>query len=378
MNTLHLSENIAYLRKKNKLTQEQLADFLGVTKASVSKWETGQSMPDISLLPKLAAYFDISIDNLIGYESTLSKEQIQKIYNDLCNAFSTEDFDTVMSKTHNIVKKYYSCYDLLQCIIYLWLNHYMLAEKTQQEKILSDANALCTHIINNCKNIGLCKDIIYTKASIDLLIGNTSQVIEELEDIYHPESLFIQGESILINAYIQSGELNKACDFTQINLYMHLLALVNESTQFIMINMDNLRLCEKTVSRIMNVICEYNLENINFNCVANFCYQSAAAFCYHDKKAEALAQLKKYAGLSVQFLKSNDNYIKEDDYFDRLNLWIEKTTLSGNTPRNKKIIYDSLLSSLNIPAFNILKDEPEFKTIRECIEQSSSCLLPDA
>ena len=51
MNALNLAENIIRLRHDKKITQEQLADFVGVTKASVSKWETKQSMPDILLLP---------------------------------------------------------------------------------------------------------------------------------------------------------------------------------------------------------------------------------------------------------------------------------------------------------------------------------------
>lgn len=57
MKTLNISENIIRLRHERKLTQEQLADFIGVTKASVSKWETGQSTPDITILPQLAAFF---------------------------------------------------------------------------------------------------------------------------------------------------------------------------------------------------------------------------------------------------------------------------------------------------------------------------------
>lgn len=60
MNALNLAENIIRLRHDKKITQEQLADFVGVTKASVSKWETKQSMPDILLLPQLAAFFDVT------------------------------------------------------------------------------------------------------------------------------------------------------------------------------------------------------------------------------------------------------------------------------------------------------------------------------
>ena len=60
MNALNLAENIIRLRHDKKITQEQLANFVGVTKASVSKWETKQSMPDILLLPQLAAFFDVT------------------------------------------------------------------------------------------------------------------------------------------------------------------------------------------------------------------------------------------------------------------------------------------------------------------------------
>ena len=76
MNHFNIAQNLVRLRHEKKITQEQLAYFLGVTKASVSKWETRQSLPDISLLPLLASFFDISVDELIGYHPQLSKEEI--------------------------------------------------------------------------------------------------------------------------------------------------------------------------------------------------------------------------------------------------------------------------------------------------------------
>lgn len=74
MYQLKIAENIVRLRHEKKITQERLAEFLGVTKASVSKWETGQSMPDILMLPQLATYFDVKVDELMGYVPQLSKE----------------------------------------------------------------------------------------------------------------------------------------------------------------------------------------------------------------------------------------------------------------------------------------------------------------
>ena len=57
MDRLKLSDNIIRLRHERKITQEELADFLGVTKASISKWENAQSTPDLMLLLQLSAFF---------------------------------------------------------------------------------------------------------------------------------------------------------------------------------------------------------------------------------------------------------------------------------------------------------------------------------
>lgn len=71
-----LGRKISELRKKEGLTQEQLANQLGVTFQAVSKWENGASCPDISILPELARIFAVSIDELFGKEDTKVKEEM--------------------------------------------------------------------------------------------------------------------------------------------------------------------------------------------------------------------------------------------------------------------------------------------------------------
>lgn len=66
MEKLKLQDTICFFRNQQGLTQEELAQKLGVTNQTVSKWESAQCCPDISLLPKLAAIFDKSIDELFG------------------------------------------------------------------------------------------------------------------------------------------------------------------------------------------------------------------------------------------------------------------------------------------------------------------------
>ncbi|MBR3997085.1 MAG: helix-turn-helix transcriptional regulator [Clostridia bacterium] len=66
MYTLKIGEIIRHRRRSDNMTQEELAEHLGITKAAVSKWETGESYPDITMLPPLAELFRITIDDLLG------------------------------------------------------------------------------------------------------------------------------------------------------------------------------------------------------------------------------------------------------------------------------------------------------------------------
>ena len=73
---MNLGEQILFLRKNRQITQEQLARELGVTNQAVSKWESGQCMPDIQLLPEIASFFKVSIDELMGVKAAESADDL--------------------------------------------------------------------------------------------------------------------------------------------------------------------------------------------------------------------------------------------------------------------------------------------------------------
>lgn len=74
--TIYLGENIKRLRQQNELTQETLAEFLGVTFQSVSNWERGESYPDITMLPAIAQFFKVTVDELLGVNKAENEEEI--------------------------------------------------------------------------------------------------------------------------------------------------------------------------------------------------------------------------------------------------------------------------------------------------------------
>ena len=64
MKDINISKIISDCRRRKGVTQDQLAEYIGVSKASVSKWEMGHSYPDITFLAPLATYFNMSIYEL--------------------------------------------------------------------------------------------------------------------------------------------------------------------------------------------------------------------------------------------------------------------------------------------------------------------------
>lgn len=77
--TLSISENIRKQRTSKMLTQEQLAETVGVSPQAVSRWEKGSSYPDITLLPVLADIFGITVDALLGADNIKRRKQVEKI-----------------------------------------------------------------------------------------------------------------------------------------------------------------------------------------------------------------------------------------------------------------------------------------------------------
>lgn len=77
---MELGKNIEKYRKERNLTQARLADMLGVSFQAVSKWENGNSMPDILLLPKLAAVLNVSCDILIGHYPAVFSSPYDELY----------------------------------------------------------------------------------------------------------------------------------------------------------------------------------------------------------------------------------------------------------------------------------------------------------
>ncbi|MBE6139340.1 MAG: helix-turn-helix transcriptional regulator [Firmicutes bacterium] len=78
MNQEKIGKFIASCRKKQKLTQEQLAEKLGITYKAVSKWETGKGLPDASIMMDLCSILEINVNDLLSGEKVVIEQYIDK------------------------------------------------------------------------------------------------------------------------------------------------------------------------------------------------------------------------------------------------------------------------------------------------------------
>lgn len=91
---IYFGENFKKLRKAKDLTQENLADFLGVTFQAISKWERGEAYPDITMLPAIASFFNSSVDDLLGVNQAINEEKLSDLiekYDNLSSARSRKE-----------------------------------------------------------------------------------------------------------------------------------------------------------------------------------------------------------------------------------------------------------------------------------------------
>ena len=139
MSELEIGKVIYKLRKDNRKTQEELASFLSVSTAAVSKWERGTTYPDITLLPKIAVYFDISMDELFNYNKDLSDDEVMKISKECELKFAELEWEEWVAYCKNYLKRYPNSCLLKFRIAYLFVKYDPIASITASDAKFSDA-----------------------------------------------------------------------------------------------------------------------------------------------------------------------------------------------------------------------------------------------
>jgi len=184
MSNLNIGNKVAEYRREKGATQEQLADYVGVSVAAVSKWETNQSYPDITLLPSIADFFEVSIDSLLDYTLADGAKKYKQICESIFEASSNSDYNTVLTITLDALKKYPNDFYLLETTASMMSNRAWTSETQQQDfkdaiKYYERALKIAETKGDKHKTLWIKKDIAYQYDNL----GDTDTAIKKLSEI---------------------------------------------------------------------------------------------------------------------------------------------------------------------------------------------------
>lgn len=147
--TIYFGENLKKLRKSKELTQETLADFLGVSFQAVSKWERSESYPDITMLPSIAAFFDVTVDSLLGIDLIKKEVKIKAYCDEYSRLWSEHKIGEVKELMKKATSEFPGNYDLLSkyfnaLIQAKYDDEYLISIKPEVDKIYDNIQNYCT------------------------------------------------------------------------------------------------------------------------------------------------------------------------------------------------------------------------------------------
>lgn len=391
---IKIGKVIQCLRKERNLTQEQLAKFIGVSTPAVSKWESGNSYPDIELLPLLADFFNVSIDKLLNYKIDLSEEKVMKIYKELESGFarieidlSTEepkeefrqDLESVKKLSNMYIEKYPKSYLLKLRICSLYQMYSYKFGKSELNDRVKETTNILEDIVRNTDDIQIKETALiilsnaycmledYEKAELYLnmihkSIGDTSV---NLAMIYLKQNRLEEAEILLQNKLF-SNIFNISMDCKGIiNVYKNQYKELKKKLENRNFNKNAI---EREMEYIKNKLLWYaNLsleikkmlsedKGAFFSMYVDY-MELSLIFLFFNMKEEAKKALYSLKEILEKYPIHESLDVSQMRFFDKVE---SKNLYTFN-------IYTNLLIVLNDDSYNELREEPIFKDVIEKI-----------
>ncbi|MCL2508315.1 MAG: helix-turn-helix domain-containing protein [Oscillospiraceae bacterium] len=194
-----LASNLKRLRQKRALTQEILAGFLGISFQAVSKWERGEGYPDITLLPRIAGFFGVTIDELLGMNDVRSGERLAGIHGQWEENNAQGKHDENIALMRESLKDYPD--DWLLMVQLVTSLEKCGAEPDRRQKNKAEAIALSEKIVRHCDGPAIKNAFLFNLCDSYHKNGDTEKAIEgarQLPIIYKTQEnalvMFLKGE----------------------------------------------------------------------------------------------------------------------------------------------------------------------------------------
>ncbi len=218
---LEIGANIRALRRKHHITQEQLADKLGVSYQSVSRWENDTCYPDMELLPALARIFSVSVDRLLGVSEEDNNDRVMEMLRRFTKAASDPmDLETMISLIIALRRDYPDCLAIVQLF-----DISVQMELYRVPAVLDELRLTAEELITNTTDVWLHDQVITCMARIE----DDAHIEEFLRK--NASASDLSRNVLLQGRYVARGEYDKLEQVRQSNLCARLDQLFDSSLQ---------------------------------------------------------------------------------------------------------------------------------------------------
>jgi len=364
MKEINIAKTITSKRKEKGVTQEELSSHIGVSIAAVSKWETGQSYPDILLLPQLAAYFNISIDDLMGYEPQMEKKDIAKLYLKLYEELNCKPFDEIIAECREVVKKYYSCFPLLLNMGDFLINAGAInGDDDIFHALAKEAKALFVRVKAESENAELVNMALYKEAICATILGEPTEVINLLGrttvDIKPHETL-------IAGAYQQLEQKEEAEAILQAGIYQHILSAFELLVTYMAYCEGDSERYDELVKRTLSLAEVFNINELRSPQIG-FHVIIAQEYLERQDTERALDMLERYAETVTKNMFGSP---RGDRFFNLIDDWLSESIIATPKTPNKAVNEMLAIEVLGQSFWDSLRDEPRFMSIVKRLEGS--------
>ncbi len=183
MTDIKIGKKIRLLRKKNDTTQEKLAEHLGVTPQAVSRWESEICYPDMSMLPMLADFFGVSMDELLCYDSLQKETKVKEYLAAADRLIEADKLHDCLALLREAYAELPSSFEI-QLELAKILSELSAAVKPNKNDLI-EAVSLCNHILDDCTNDEIRDETKKTLCGIySHQLGNDKLAIDIAEKLH--------------------------------------------------------------------------------------------------------------------------------------------------------------------------------------------------
>lgn len=200
---MDLGNNIRNIRKQRGLRQEQLAEVMGVSIASVSKWENGQCAPELTVLTELADFFEVSIDTLVGH--TLNADRMEALITQLEEAGNNRDEEKAAALCEKILRNYPNDVRAVEaCSDAYYQLHIYTTKKVYMERCIAETKRLM-----NLKQGGPERERLTRIHSLGNQYGHLEQW-DTAKEYYEQSNVKGCNDAAIAECLLKQGETEKA------------------------------------------------------------------------------------------------------------------------------------------------------------------------